>query len=87
MSDRGAEFLIDWVERNINPDDHPPAGDKALAEIKAAECLREAEAAGLSLRDLESEVGKLAEFMNVRMSTPEDTQLRWAEGPPPGLLH
>jgi hypothetical protein len=31
MSERGAEFLIDWVERNINPDDHPPAGDKALA--------------------------------------------------------
>ncbi|MDB5559779.1 MAG: hypothetical protein JWQ36_2713 [Enterovirga sp.] len=82
MSERGADFLIDWAERNINPDDHPVRGDRALAEIKAQKCLAEAEAAGLTRHDLEAEVGPLAEFINVRMSSPPDPEGRWAEESP-----
>lgn len=88
MSERGAEFLIDWAERNINPDDYPPEGDKLLAEEKAQQCLADAEAAGLTRAELEAEVGPLATFINVRMSTPEDTQLRWvAPEEETGTLH
>ena len=80
MSERGAEFLIDWVDANINPADYPPEGDKLIAAEKAAQCLSAAQAAGLTQRDLESEVGPLAEFMRVRMSTPDEAQqLRWAQ--------
>lgn len=89
MSERGAEFLIAWADANIDPADYPPEGDKLIAAQKAEQCLAAAEAAGLTRRDLESEVGPLAEFMNVRMSTPEDVQLRWApdEEASPKTLH
>ncbi|NNM75197.1 DUF768 domain-containing protein [Enterovirga aerilata] len=86
MSERGAEFLIRWVERNINPEEYPAIGDRALAEVKAGQCLAEAEAAGLTRRELEAEVGPLAEFINLRMSTPPDPEGRWAPEAPP-LLH
>ena len=78
MSERGAEFLIAWADRNINPADHPAEGDRAAAEVKAAQCLAEAEAAGLTRQELEAEVGPLAEFINVRMSSPPDPEGRWA---------
>jgi hypothetical protein len=87
MSERGAEFLIAWVDRNINPEDHPPMGDKMLATEKAEKCLAEAEAAGLSRQELEAEVGPLADFINVRMSTPPDPEGRWAPEEPSGVLH
>ena len=87
MSQRGAEFLIDWVEANINPEDYPPEGDKLIAEQKAEQCLAAAQAAGLTRAELEAEVGPLAGFMNVRMSTPPDPDLHWASNPSGSTVH
>ncbi|MDB5513134.1 MAG: hypothetical protein JWR08_2617 [Enterovirga sp.] len=76
MSERGADFLIAWIPRNINPDDYPPHGDEEQARLKAQACLAEAEAAGLSREELEAEVGPLAAYIKVMMSTPGDPAVR-----------
>lgn len=76
MSERGANFLIDWIPRNIKSEDYPPEGDKEQARVKADECLAEAISAGLSREELEAEVGPLAAYMNVMMSTPGDAAVR-----------
>lgn len=75
MSERGADFLMGWVETNITPDVLPPEGDKPQAQKKAEECLEAATAQGLSASDLESEVGPLWAYMNVMMSRPKDRDL------------
>lgn len=72
MSERGAEFLLSWVEANIEAQERPPGWDKAEAAGKAEQCLAEAEASGISRAEIEAEVGPIAEYMRVMMTVPTD---------------
>ena len=75
MSERGADFLVSWVESNVDPDSYPPQGDRVAAQAKADECRAAAEAHGLTAAEIEAEVGPLAGYMHVMMSAPTDRAL------------
>ena len=85
MSERGADFLVSWVESNIDSGAYPPQGDKAKAQVKADECLAAAAADGLSAAEIEAEVGPLAGYMHVMMSAPSDrglVEVAFEDAPP-----
>jgi hypothetical protein len=53
MSERGVNFLNDWIDRNITDSDRP--GSRELATILAARCRGEAASKGIGLAELEPE--------------------------------
>jgi hypothetical protein len=60
MTERGVNFLKDWIDRNITDTDRP--GTRELATILAARCRGEAASKGIGLTELEPE------FITVEMA-------------------
>ncbi len=66
MGGRGADFLKEWIDRNITDSDRP--GSRELATILAARCRGEAVSKGIGLAELEPE------FVTVEMAIYEAMQ-------------
>ena len=72
MSERGAEFLVSWVESHLESQERPAGWDGQEASAKAEQCVAAAEARGIPKAELEAEVGPIAGYMRVMMTTPTD---------------
>jgi hypothetical protein len=58
VSERGRDFLVRWVDENIVPGAHVP-GDHSRAKQLAECCIADAQAAGISWKEL----GNLVSYM------------------------
>lgn len=74
MSQRGTDFLNDWVRENVNADAYPN-NDKQRAEQLVAECLAEAEKDGITRAEIEADLGNLEDFMMDAMEAATDAEV------------
>lgn len=72
MSERGADFLLDWVAANIHPQVLPAEDAAVAAESKARACQSDAAEAGVSLAEMEAEVGPLTAYMRTSLTIPTE---------------
>jgi hypothetical protein len=62
MSQRGIEFLQDWIRENITAVAYPPIKD-TRAKVLAEQCAADAGKVGISVGEIEVETGDLADCM------------------------
>lgn len=62
MSKRGINFLRSWIKDNINAASYPPLND-TRAKVFAEQCAADAAKQGISVGEIEVEMGDLADCM------------------------
>ena len=62
MSQRGMEFLQKWIKNNVDPHAFPPLYD-TRAKVFGEQCAADARKEGISVEEIEVEIGDLTECM------------------------
>jgi hypothetical protein len=58
MSQRGIDFMNEWLRKNINADAFPEPDDERIKEY-AEQCLADARAKGISKQEIEEDMGSV----------------------------
>jgi hypothetical protein len=74
MSDRGVEFVTTWVPKHINADIYPVEGD-LRAEAYAKQCVADAETAGISVAEIEEDMGDIETYILEAMDDASDNEV------------
>jgi hypothetical protein len=75
MSVRGREFVDHWIFENIDASPYQPDGDISEGRRKADELVTVAQAQGVSKREMEEEVGDLANYLSGAMEIATDAEV------------
>lgn len=62
MSQRGIEFFRNWIKQNINAAPYPRLND-TRAKVFAEQFAADAERQGISVAEIEVEIGDLADYL------------------------
>ncbi len=73
MSDRGVEFMTKWVETHVNGDSSP-LHDDVNAVSFTEKCIADAEAAGISVPEIEEDMGDIETFLLEAMNEAMDAE-------------
>ena len=63
MSERGVQFVQNWLVQNASGVMPPEGDDDALGEAYAARCLKAAAVANIPREQIEEDLGELAAYM------------------------
>jgi hypothetical protein len=66
MSLRGIDFLQNWIKETINADEYPPLYE-TRAKVLAEQCAADAANVGISVGEIEVEMGDLQDRMLAAM--------------------
>ena len=73
MSQRGIDFIRSWMKKNINALTYPPLDTRA--KVFAEQCAADAQKEGVSVGEIEVEIGDLTDFMLKAMDDASDREV------------
>ena len=73
LSERGVEFMTTWVQNHVQAD-VSPLDDDVRAESFAEKCIFDAEKAGISVAEIEEDVGDLETYILEAMEEAMDAE-------------
>ena len=74
MSQRGIDFLNDWIGEHINADAYPTENDPRVSAY-VDECLRDAAKSGISREEIEEDVGNIKARIHRAMEAATDREI------------
>jgi hypothetical protein len=75
MSQRGIDFVEDWIANNLQEPGYEPEGDNKFAKMHAEICLIAAKEAGISNKEIEEDVGDLVDRMSEAIESVTDDEV------------
>lgn len=63
MSDRGIEFLNNWVRENVNATSFPQDPNEPEVTAHVEKCTEDAEKASISIEEIEEDMGDIRDFI------------------------
>jgi hypothetical protein len=75
MSQRGADFMTEWLRENINADAYPAPDDEQIEEY-AERCLAAASAEGISQEEIEEDMGAIEDCIADAMESAADAKVQ-----------
>jgi|KBSSwiStaDraftv2_1062776.scaffolds.fasta_scaffold07037_2 20S proteasome alpha/beta subunit len=75
MSERGQNFIDQWIENNIFAEGYAPEGDDTEARQLAERCLEAAKEEGVSKNEIEEAVGEIVAYLSAAVERVNDEEV------------